>query len=354
MEFPVFKTKIKGVSGKFDINSPEGRKKYFTAKAGGEIKKIHKYLERDSFIGYMLAKKSAGKGTYARLLGEIFGDKIAHVSVGDIVREIDEEIKDPKKKKELRAFLEANYRGFQSVDEIFKAQKGRSTKGLAHSPQTILALLERKISQLGKKALLIDGFPRDLDQVSYSLFYRHLVGYREDPDFFVLISVPEAVIDERMKYRVVCPKCQLSRNLKLLPTKGIGYEAKTGEFFLKCEDPECQGARMRGKEGDELGIENIRERLVKDEDLMKQAFSLYGIPKILLRNSVPVSQAKRMVDDYELTPEFSYTWDAKGEKVVVGEKPWVIKDDSEVASHSLMAPAVVISFVHQMVEVLGL
>ena len=40
MDFPIFNTKLDGVSEKFDLNSPEGRAKYFQAKAGPEIEKL--------------------------------------------------------------------------------------------------------------------------------------------------------------------------------------------------------------------------------------------------------------------------------------------------------------------------
>jgi hypothetical protein len=40
--------------------------------------------------------------------------------------------------------------------------------------------------------------------------------------------------------------------------------------------------------------------------------------------------------------------------VKVKQTSWVIKDDSGVDSHSLMAPAVVVSMLKQMVEVLGI
>jgi len=355
MEFPLFKTKIKGLTKKFNLTDPVDRQRYFEAKAGEEIEKLKTYFERDSFIAYLLAKKSAGKGTYAGLLQEIFGpERIAHISVGDIVRRVDEEIKDPQKKKELEDFMRAHYRGFQSMEEIFQAQKNRDTKGLAHSAETILVLLEREISRLGKKTLLIDGFPRNLDQVSYSLFYRTLVGYRDDPDLFILINVPEVVIDERMKNRVICPKCRLSRNLKLLRTQMIDYDRENDTFFLKCENPACQGERMVGKEGDELGIEAIRSRLNQDGELMAKAFSLYGIPKILLRNSVPVNLAKILVDDYEITPAYSYSWDEGKKAVRVTEVPWIIKDDQGTESYSLLAPAVVVPLIKELVKALRL
>ncbi len=354
MKFPPFKTKFADVTDEFDLNSPEGRAAYFEAKAGAQIRLLKEYLNRNAFIGYMLAKKSAGKGTYARLMVEIFGeDKIAHLSVGDIVRAVDEEIADPAKRRELEDFLKDNYRGLHSLEEIMTAQESRSTQKLLPT-EFVLALVEREISRMGRRALLIDGFPRGLDQVSYSLFFRQLVGYREDPDFFVLIDVPEAVIDERMKYRVVCPVCHTPRNIKLLPTSDIGYGEKSMKFYLRCDNPACNRAVMEKKEGDEYGIQNIRERLDKDEELMKQAMGLYGIPKILLQNAVPVEEATRLVDDYELTPAFSYEWDKAKKKVKVIERPWVVADDDGQQVHSLMAPAVFISFLHQLVEVLGL
>jgi len=354
MDFPIFKTKIDGLTDEFDLNSPEGRGKYFEAKAGEEIEKLTQYLKKDAFIAYMLAKKSAGKGTYARMMMEIFGPEyVVHLSVGDIIRDIDKEINDPQKRKELEEFLKTNYRGFHSLEEIFKAQEDRSTKTLMPT-EFILALVEREIARLPKKAIFIDGFPRGLDQVSYSLFFRSLVGYREDKDMFILIQIPETVIDERMKFRVICPKCHTPRNLKLLPTKFVGHDADTGQFFLMCDSPECNKARMKPKEGDGLGIENIRARLDKDEELLKKAFSLYGIPKVLLRNAVPVDRAEEMVDNYELTPSFLYSWDDENKRVVLREEPWAAKDDQGVLSYSLMAPAVVVSLLKQLVEVLEL
>ena len=226
--------------------------------------------------------------------------------------------------------------------------------------ELILALVKREIEKLGRKAIFIDGFPRDLDQISYSLFFRELINYRQDPDFFVLIDVPTLVIDERIKFRVVCPLCQTSRNLKLLPTKNIEYDKKDKKFHLLCDNPSClsrqtgKGARMITKEGDEFGIKPIKERLDKDELLIKQAILLQGIPKILLRNSISVDKIKDFVDDYEITPEFQYQYNKKEDKVEITKKPWQILDDEGVPSNSLMPPPVVVSLIKQLVEVLNL
>ncbi len=358
MDFPLFKTKIKDVSEKFDLTSPEERRDYFELKAGEEIKKLREYLKEKTFIAYLLGKKNSGKGTYAKMFKEIVdNDHIEHLSIGDMVRELDEVVVNEEKKKKLISFLKENYRGFLSLEEIISSLENRSTKTLLPS-ELILALAKREIAKRGRKALFIDGFPRDLDQVSYSLFFRDLVNYRDDPDFFILIDVPEAVIDERIKYRVVCPVCQTSRNLKLLATKKVDYDKEKKEFYLMCDNPNCpsaqegKGARMVQKEGDELGIKPIRERLNKDGELIKSAFSLHGIPKILLRNSIPVEKAKEFVDDYEITPEYVYKLNDNTNEITINEKPWQIPDDDGVPSYSLMPPPVVVSMIKQIVRAL--
>lgn len=348
IEFPIFKTKS-DIYKKFDLTDFNQRQEYFEYKAGDEIKRLREYLKENTFVAYLMGKKSSGKGTYAKMLSEVVDkDKIEHFSIGDMVRTFDEVVSDPQKKQELISFLEKNYRGFMPLEEIVKSLEERSTKTLLPS-ELVLALVKREIAKRGRKAIFIDGFPRDLDQISYSLFFRDLIDYRGDPDIFVLIDVPESVIDERIKYRVICPLCNTSRSLKLLPTKKVEYD--NGNFYLICDNSNCKGARMITKEGDELGIEPIRKRLETDEELIKRAFSLYGIPKILLRNSIPVDKVNEFSDDYEITPEYTYNWNGK---VEIAEKPWQILDDEGNASNSLMPPPVVVALIKQLVEVLGI
>ncbi|MBU2545035.1 nucleoside monophosphate kinase [Patescibacteria group bacterium] len=350
LEFPLFKTKIEG-SPKFDLTDFEQRKEYFELKAGDEIKKIKEYLNGgNTFIAYFLGKKNSGKGTYAKMFREIFGkENIAHLSIGDMIREIDKELQDPEQKKELLAFLEKNYRGFISLEDILASLEKRSTSKLLPS-ELILALAKREISRLGKKSIFIDGFPRELDQVSYSLFFRDLVDYRQDPDVMILIDIPEPVINARIKHRVICPLCNTSRSLKLLTTQKVEHE--DGKFHLICDNSDCTGAKMVPKEGDEKGIEPIKDRLALDEMLIKRAFSLYGIPKVLLRNSVPIDKAEEYLDDYEITPEYSY--ELEGDKIKTIEKPWQVVDDNNQPSYSLMPPPVVVSLIKQLVESLGI
>ncbi len=349
--FPIFKTKVKGVTKRFNLSDPKERNKYFEAKAGKEIGQLKEYLKKNTFVAFLLGKKNSGKGTYSKLMKEIFGeDKIAHLSVGDIVRDAHAALDDKAKKKALMEYLQKNYRGYISIDEAIAALLGRSTKTLLPT-EFILSLIKMEIEKMPRQAIFIDGFPRELDQVGYSLFLRDLINFREDPDIFVAISIPESVIDERMKYRKICPVCHTPRNLKLFPTNKVGLDNDEKEFYLICDDRKCIGARMVGKEGDELGIEAIRERLELDDKLIEKAFSLHGIPKILLRNSIPVKLAKEYVDDYELTPEYYYELNDDG-SVKVLERPWAIKDDEGVESYSLLAPPVALALVKQLAEIL--
>lgn len=356
MNFPIFKTKKRGnppANGKkFDLTKPEQRQEYFQLKAGPEIKKLKKYLEKRTFIIYLLGKKNSGKGTYAKMFGEAIGpEKIFHFSVGDMIREVDEELKDKKKKEELVQFLKNNYRGWFSLKEIISVLESRSTNKLLPT-ELILSLVKREIAKHKRKALFIDGFPREMDQIAFTLFFKDLIDYREDPDIFVLIDVPEEAINERIKRRRVCPICHTSRNLTTLPSSLVGYDEKNKEFFLMCDNPECEHAKMVEKEGDENGIEPIKKRLILDEELIEKAFSLYGVPKILLRNSVPIKQAKANVDDYELTPEYFYHWNEKKKEVELTKKPWMIKDNQGIKSYSLMPPPVVLSLIFQLTDIL--
>ena len=356
LEFPIVGTKVKNLKTKFDINDPKERKKYFDAKVGEEIKYIRKYLNGGStFVAFFLGKKNSGKGTYSKLITEIFGEeKVAHVSVGDIVREMSGKWDKTFEKSDEYKHIKSLYRGYISFEEAINRFLGRSTSGLLPT-EFILALLKHKIAHLTGKSIFIDGLPRDMDQISYSLYFRDLINYRDDPDLFVLIDIPESVIAARIKTRVVCPKCGLSRNPKLLLSSKIDYDEKAKKFYLLCDNTDCPGAeRLVPKEGDELGIEPIRARLIKDEEILRKVFGLHGVPKILLRNHVPVKDALKYFDAYEITPEYILSWDAKNKKVKVEEKPWKVKDDNGVQSNSLLAPAVVVGLIKQLYEVLEL
>ena len=125
LDFPIFKTKIEGESQKFMLEDPVERHKYFELKAGLEIEKLKEYLRENTFVGFLLGKKNAGKGTYSKLFMEAVGsDKVAHVSIGDIVRNVDKDLKDETRRAELIKFLRERYRGFITVEEVVERLEG--------------------------------------------------------------------------------------------------------------------------------------------------------------------------------------------------------------------------------------
>jgi adenylate kinase family enzyme len=352
IDFPIYKTKREGIAQVYNLNDPVQRKTYFEAKLGPQVAAIKKFLEKKAFVAFLIGKKNTGKGTYSKLFMEIVGkEHVGHLSVGDLVRDVHAAIGDEKNRAALAAFLKENYRGFNTIEEIFDLIEGRSQEKLMSS-ELILALIKYEISKRPKQALFIDGFPRALDQINYALFLKEILGYQEHPDFLVFIDVPESVIDERIKYRVVCPICKTPRNTRLLATKDVGYDEKEGKFYLMCDNPTCNKARMLPKEGDELGIGPIRARLEADDQVFRQLLGLTGIPKAHLRNSIPVAKAKEYVDDYEITPGYEYKKDSATGKITTIEKPWVINDDNGVPSYSLLPPAVVAGLIDQVAKIL--
>jgi len=353
-EFPVFKTKGEGRNEKFNLEDPVERRKYFELKAGLEIEKLKEYLQSNTFVGFLLGKKNSGKGTYSKLFMEAVGQEhVAHVSIGDIIRNIDQDLRDPEKKPRIIEILKKRYRGFITVDEVVETILNRSQQKLLPT-EAILAFVEMEIDRLGRKAIFIDGFPRNMDQVSLSLFFRSLMGYREDPDIFIFIDVPEKVIDERMKYRVVCPICKTPRNLRLLRTKNVGYDSSTKEYYLTCDNHSCNQARLVPKEGDSAGIESIRERIKIDDQVMRTLLGLQGVPKVFLRNSIPVDQAKDLVDAYEITPAYDYKYDESTQSVKITEQPWTILDDNGHESYSLLPAPIGVALIKQIAQALGL
>lgn len=350
-DFPIIGAKTKEVTENFDLTNPDSVSKYFEAKVDKEIATIKKALENQNFIAFFVGKKNAGKGTYSKIFSNLIGkEKIVHLSVGDLVREVhadwDNYSTGPKGKQ-----LEALYRGPLEYSEAVESFLGRSASVLLPS-EFILSLLRVKFEELAGKSVFLDGFPREIDQISASLYFKEVVGRGDDRDMYILIDIPDSVINERIKFRRICPKCNAPRNIRLLPTSIVEYDTDKKEFYLKCDNPGCDEAIMVGKEGDELGIEPIKDRLAKDQQIIDKANQLSGIPIIRLRNSVPVDVADENFDNYELTPGFSFEIDEATKKVKTNESPWTIEDNNGVKSYSLMPAPVVVGLLKQMAQIL--
>ena len=109
MDFPLYKTKNSNCAKVYNLTDPGDQAEYFQCKAGAEIAKLKAFMQKNTFIVYLLGKKNSGKGTYSKILAGLVGkDLMEHFSVGDMIRAISIEIKDPEKKKEIQEYLKKN------------------------------------------------------------------------------------------------------------------------------------------------------------------------------------------------------------------------------------------------------
>lgn len=374
-DFPYFNSKELSSGKKYNLIDPAERLQYFHDKSGKKIEELKLYLDNNSFIGYLLAKKQAGKGVYSKMVEEILGpERFAHISVGDLVREAHKQVETEEGLAQLKKEVIKDYRGFISLEEAIVALKNRTQDKVSIPTEFLLALLKRKMRTVGRKALLIDGLPRTADQISYSLFFRDLINFRDDPDFFVFIEVPREVIEVRMKGRVVCPICQTSRNIYINPTTFVKYDKEIQEYYFLCNNKNCEGygkERYVVKEGDAAGIKSIEKRMEQDQELINLAMQLQGIPKVLIRSSYPLKTAENYLEDYEIQPIYSYeggkgedgaggnvdgaigSSDAAcaGDEVKLSQKPWVFKDDNGEDCCTMYAAVYALNLINQIYDV---
>ncbi|MCL5010599.1 MAG: nucleoside monophosphate kinase [Patescibacteria group bacterium] len=351
---PYWATKVPGVDRQFDLTKREEEMAYYEAKAGKEIRELKKYFLENKATVYLIGPKNSGKGTYTKKFQEIFGAGfIDHISIGDLVRDRDEVVQNPEKleafKQELR--LGGVAQSEDDIEEMVTALKSRDVKTLLPT-KCVLALTELAISGTDRadKTLFIDGFPRDTGQLSNIQELRALINRRDDDDVLVIIDIPENVIDARIRDRRICPQCHESRNVRLLPTTKVGFDKATNEFFLICDNPNCSGPKMAAKEGDENGLGAQRERYEGDMALIASAMELDGVNRIVLQNSIPIGQAGKYADDYEITPGFYYELGENNE-VVMTKKPWQFKNNQGFDVYSFMPAPVVLTLIRELYKI---
>jgi adenylate kinase len=135
---------------------------------------MHKYI--------IMGVQGCGKGTQARLLKEAFD--LVHISVGDMFRwHIQSHTKLGARIKRIVA--EGELVPDDVVEEVVKQR------------------LEQHDWNYG---FILDGFPRNARQAAF-----FLESY--DIDAVLLIEVPDAVVQERILNRRLCPTCGLDYNL---------------------------------------------------------------------------------------------------------------------------------------------
>jgi adenylate kinase family enzyme len=328
MEFPLFNTKELSDGKIYNLNDPAQRQEYFHSHAGKQIADIKAFMESNSFVAFLLAKKMAGKGVYSKMFEEVFSEKhLAVISVGDVIRAAHSRLESSVTKDDFISEVSAVYTGTLPVINAIDGLLNRSLSTVSVPTELVLALVHLEINKVKGKSLFIDGFPRTPSQLNNMGNFNLDMSAPTARPLLVLIDIPEAVIDERIKSRRIC---------------------------LICDNPACSGYHkeiMVGKEGDSEGVRFIKDRLDADGELMSKAYDL-NLPKVLLRNSVPVEYASSNCEDFELTKINKYSYDPQTGEVIRKADKWVFNDDSGVKSHGLLSAPVTVSMIHQMHRIL--
>ena len=135
---------------------------------------MHKYI--------IMGVQGCGKGTQARLLKESFD--LVHISVGDMFRW-----------------------HIQSHTKLGARIKRIVAEGQLVPDDVVEEVVKQRLEQHDwNYGFILDGFPRNARQAAF-----FLESY--DIDAVLLIEVPDAVVQERILNRRLCPTCGLDYNL---------------------------------------------------------------------------------------------------------------------------------------------
>jgi len=168
----------------------------------------------------LLGAPGSGKGTQAKNIAEKVG--ITHVASGDI-------------------FRAAATRG----DELGKQAKSYMDKGLLVPDEiTIKMILERIAAPDCAKGVMLDGFPRTLEQAK--ALDKALKQKKQAIDRVFYINVTTDELVRRLGGRFICRKCQAPYHKVSSPPKVAGKCDKcSGELYQRADDtPETVGKRI--------------------------------------------------------------------------------------------------------------
>jgi len=197
----------------------------------------------------------AGKGTFSSRIMDIMPE-FKHISTGDIFREnLKNETPLGKKAKE---YMEAG----ELVPDSLTNE-----------------LVKDKLSKVEEKSWILDGFPRNKNQVEF-------LDENADVDLFLLLDVPRDVIKKRILGRFSCPECgEIYNKYTLQPKKQIG------ENKWICD--QC-GAEIEFQQRSDDSDETLEKRLDVYEQNAKPIIEHYKkkgiLKKVDAQNTLELSE----------------------------------------------------------------
>ena len=164
----------------------------------------------------MMGAQGTGKGTVAGFISKEIG--IEQLSTGDIFR------------KNIR----------EKTPLGIEADKYISKGNLVPDEITIPMVTDYLDSDLAKNGIILDGFPRTLNQAEK---LDELLERRgKKVDLVIYLTTPREEIIERIITRRVCPNCKATYNTKLNPPKVEGICDKCGSKIEQREDDSTEEA----------------------------------------------------------------------------------------------------------------
>lgn len=164
----------------------------------------------------MMGAQGTGKGTVAGIISQNTG--IEQLSTGDVFR------KNIKEKTPLG----------------IEAEKYISTGNLVPDDITIPMVIDYLDSDLAKNGIILDGFPRTLNQAQK--LDEILEQRGKKVDLVINLTTPREEIIERIMTRRVCPNCKATYNIKLHPPKVEGICDKCGSKIIQRKDDSTEDA----------------------------------------------------------------------------------------------------------------
>jgi adenylate kinase len=168
----------------------------------------------------LLGAPGSGKGTQAGSIEKEL--HLKHVASGDLFRE------NLKNRTPL---------GLRAEEYM--------TKGALVPDEITIAMLKERLEQPDATAgVLLDGFPRTMEQAIVLSQMMETLGRQVDG--VVYVDVPDEVLVERLSGRIICRECQVPFHKITNPFRSCPYGKCTGEFLYQRTDdaPETVRARL--------------------------------------------------------------------------------------------------------------
>jgi len=165
----------------------------------------------------LLGCPGSGKGTQAAILCKEFS--LSHIATGDIFR-------DEMSRK----------------TELGQKMAGHINSGKLVPDKLVLDVVQKKLDS-EKGGVLLDGFPRTIEQAQALDSYFEKLAKAVDAVVFIKTSEQEVV--NRLAGRRSCPKCGLVYNVSSNPPKSEGVCDKCGNQLLLRDDDKPETIRRR-------------------------------------------------------------------------------------------------------------